>query len=64
MSAVCTECGKELTNLDIGFHKKMINRGAVDCMCLECVCRRFDITKERAYEMIERFKKSGCTLFN
>ncbi|MCI5949029.1 MAG: hypothetical protein PUK72_03535 [Oscillospiraceae bacterium] len=64
MTLTCKECGKKLTDIDIGFHKKMINRGAVEYMCLECVCRHFDITKERAYEMIERFKKSGCKLFN
>lgn len=31
----CIKCSKLLTNDDIGFHRKMINRGAHECMCIE-----------------------------
>lgn len=59
----CISCEKELTNDDIGFHKKMVNRGAEEFMCISCLCNYFGLTEEKAHEMIENFKKMGCTLF-
>lgn len=60
---ICVSCGCRLTRDDIGFHKKMVNRGAEEYMCTGCLCDYFGITRERAVEMINNFKKSGCTLF-
>ncbi len=59
----CFECQAELTPDDIGFHKKMISRGAEEFLCIPCLCKRFDMTRERALELIAQFRKSGCTLF-
>lgn len=59
----CTVCGKELNCYDIGFYKKMVNRGATEFACIECTCRRFEITEKQAWEMIRRFQKDGCALF-
>lgn len=60
----CISCGCTLTRDDIGFHKKMVNRGAQEFMCIGCLCVHFNITRERAGEMIEGFRKSGCSLFD
>lgn len=59
----CITCGAELSADDIGFHKKMVNRGADEFMCISCLSDYFGITVEKAHEMIERFRESGCTLF-
>ena len=59
----CLTCGKELTPDDIGFYKKMINRGASEFCCVECLSEYYGITTEKAREMIERFREQGCTLF-
>lgn len=59
----CITCGAELTNDDIGFHKKMINRGAEEFMCIPCLSDYYGISVEKAHEMIEIFRKQGCTLF-
>ena len=59
----CLNCGKELTTYDIGFYKKLVNRGAESYMCIACTSARFGFTEARAWEMIERFRQSGCTLF-
>ena len=59
----CIKCGSELTKDDIGLHKKFVNRGAEEFMCIDCLCERFDITREFAEERIKWFKEQGCTLF-
>ena len=59
----CKNCGKELTVWDEGFFKKMVNRGAVECCCIPCTAAHFGLTEEKAWEMIRRFQKTGCTLF-
>lgn len=59
----CIKCGAELSVYDIGFHKKLINRGAAEYMCIDCLCGHFRMTREKAFEMIRRFQKTGCLLF-
>lgn len=60
---VCPNCGKELDAWDVGFFKKLVNRGATDCRCIACTAAYFDLSEERAWEMIRRFQSQGCTLF-
>ncbi len=59
----CIICGKELDGYDIGFYRKMVNRGAQEYACIECMCKKIEITENQAWEMIRRFQKSGCALF-
>lgn len=59
----CIKCGKEVGHYDIAMTKKMINRGATEFYCLECLCERYDMTMERMEELIKRFRDMGCTLF-
>lgn len=59
----CIECEKELDIYDIGFHKKLVNRGATEHTCIPCTCRHFGIPEEKAMPMIRQFQRSGCTLF-
>ena len=59
----CTACGKELTVWDEGFFRKLVNRGAGECCCITCTAAHFGLTEEKAWEMIRRFQKTGCTLF-
>lgn len=59
----CITCGEELCNDDIGFHKKMVNRGATEFMCVKCLSEYFGLTEEKSRELIARFRSEGCTLF-
>lgn len=59
----CPKCGKPLDAWDVGFYKKLVNRGATDYWCIACTAAYFDLSEERAWEMIRRFQSQGCTLF-
>ena len=61
--ASCTQCGKELTRDEIGLHKKLVNRGATEHCCIECLSAHFHVSIELLREKIEQFRKDGCTLF-
>jgi uncharacterized protein YlaI len=63
MEDKCIKCGAVLTHDDIGFHKKMVNRGAEKFMCIDCLCEHFGLTREKAEEMIAHFRSMGCSMF-
>lgn len=60
---LCIKCGKGLKNLDIALHKKMINRGATQWMCIDCLAEYTGVSTEELIKKAEYFKKQGCTLF-
>ena len=60
---ICTECSRELSMTDIGLHKKMINRGATRYMCIDCLAKHTELTREILLEKAEQFRKMGCILF-
>lgn len=59
----CMECGRELTRDEIGLHKKMINRGALQYLCITCLAAYYSTTEEHMRERIRHFREQGCTLF-
>ena len=59
----CIRCGKELNSIDIGAHKKFINRGSTEFMCKSCLADELKVPEELIDKKIEYFKKQGCTLF-
>ena len=59
----CVQCGKKLTDDEIAITRKLVNRGAEEFYCAECLARRFKIGTEEVYCLIERFREAGCSLF-
>ena len=59
----CIRCGKELNSIDIGAHKKFINRGSTEFMCKACLANYLNVPEERIDKKIELFKSQGCLLF-
>ena len=60
---VCMKCGRELTSTEIALHRKLVNRGAAEFMCISCLAEHFKVSEEALREKAEYFKRSGCTLF-
>lgn len=59
----CIKCGAKLTGFDIGLHRKLINRGATEFMCIRCLAEKFKVPVERMEQKIEEYREWGCTLF-
>ncbi len=59
----CIGCGAELSKDEIALHKKLINRGASEHLCINCLARRLDVTVALLEEKIKQFRAEGCTLF-
>ena len=59
----CMECGRELTRDEISLHKKMINRGSVQFLCITCLAAYYSTTEEAMQERIRHFRSQGCLLF-
>lgn len=59
----CIKCGKELNGDDIGLTKKLINRGAEEFLCIDCLAEKFNCSRELLEKKIVQFREMGCTLF-
>lgn len=59
----CKKCGKELTQDEIGLHKKLFHRGADSFLCIRCCSAYFGVGVELLEKKIRQFKEMGCTLF-
>ncbi len=59
----CIKCSCTLKNIDVGLHKKMINRGSTEFMCIDCLSKYIGVSKEELLRKAEYFKKMGCVLF-
>jgi len=61
----CAYCGKEELSKDtVGLNKKLIHPQVKRMMCLKCMAEYFETTEEELKEMIELFKRQGCSLFS
>lgn len=63
MKELCIKCQKTLTSDEIGLHKKLVNRGATEYLCMQCLAERFNVSEEFLKRKIQEFRMQGCTLF-
>ena len=59
----CMKCGRELSQDDIGAHKRLVSRAATEYMCRHCLAEYFSCSVARIEAQIQRFRAAGCTLF-
>lgn len=63
MASHCKTCGRDLINDEIALYKRLVNRGANEYLCLDCLSLRLSCDRELLENKIDEFRKSGCTLF-
>lgn len=59
----CAHCGRELTRDETGISRKLISRATRVFYCLDCLSAEYSVDRQVLEDMIERFRRSGCTLF-
>ncbi len=60
----CYKCGKELEIDEIAIHLKMINRGAKEHLCIDCLAEYFNVSRKAIEDRIKFYRESGtCVLF-
>lgn len=59
----CMKCQRQLTYDEVALHRKLVNRGSTEFMCISCLAKHFKVSEAVLRERIEYFKKTGCTLF-
>ena len=63
-ASFCRQCGRLLTRDEIAVTKKLINRGATEFCCTDCLAAWFEVRPEDIRERIAYFRSIGCTLFS
>lgn len=48
----------------MGKYRKMVNRGATECLCRACLAKEIGLTAEDVEHLIGRFRRQGCALFS
>ena len=59
----CIICGCSLSHDEIALTRKLINRGAREFLCIDCLAHKFNVPQEVLQDKIVQFKEMGCTLF-
>ena len=60
----CAYCDKvNLSKDEIGLNKKLSHPQIERMMCMTCMAEYLEMTEEELKELIERFKRQGCSLF-
>lgn len=60
----CFKCGKRLESDAIPIYKKMINRGAEEFMCIDCLAEYVGMPRSAIEKLIDYYTESGtCALF-
>lgn len=61
----CHKCGKEdLSGDELAIYRKLVNRGATEFLCIDCLAEFFKCDKSEIEARIKYYRDSGeCTLF-
>lgn len=60
----CQSCGASLDQDDRAIYKKLVNRGAEEFLCVDCLAKYLDVPPKEIRERIRYYRESGtCVLF-
>lgn len=60
----CIYCKKPVTALEVALTQKLISRRAVEFACLDCMAKKFNVTKQLLIEKAKNFQALDCALFD
>lgn len=62
--STCIKCGKPLESDAIPIYKKLINRGADEFLCIDCLAKHIGTDRGYIEKLIDYYTESGtCALF-
>ncbi len=59
----CYSCEKEIDTIDIGAHRKLIDKCASRYLCRDCLARALGWDREYLDKVIQMYRERGCMLF-
>lgn len=59
----CFGCGAALSCDETALYRRLVNRGAEQFLCLDCLAKKFGVSRAELLAKIEQFRRDGCTLF-
>lgn len=61
----CKKCGKkDLSGDELAIYRKLVNRGATEFLCIDCLAEYFNCDRKEIEERINYYRESGhCILF-
>ena len=59
----CYSCEKEIDTIDIGAHRKLIDKCAAHYLCRDCLARELSWDREYLDKVIQMYRERGCMLF-
>ncbi len=60
----CIKCQKNLAGLDVALTKKLLGKALTNFLCIDCLAKEFNVSKELLIEKARQFKSTGCLLFD
>ena len=63
MSKLCMKCQVPLSHNEMALHKKFVNRGATEFMCINRLAEHFKVPPKALEDKIKDFIEQGCALF-
>ncbi|EKQ56610.1 MULTISPECIES: hypothetical protein [unclassified Clostridium] len=63
MNDICKECNKILETDEVAIYRRLVQRGATEYLCIDCLSKHFKCSRDLIIERIIHFREIGCTLF-
>lgn len=60
----CKECGKNVSINEMGLNYKMISRELDEFLCIDCLAKKFNLSKKLLEDKIDYFISIGCEMFS
>lgn len=60
---ICYSCEKEIDTIDIGAHRKLINKCASQYLCRDCLAKELGWDRDYLDRVILMHRERGCMLF-